>query len=111
MERQSLEYHRTIREHLRTSYLLSEEKIEAVMPKFLETIRTLMSELENLADTDNNDTLSRKGHAMKGALLNLGLHDLAEKALSIEKHNQAPDNTPDCLKLINELKQEVEKII
>ena len=111
MEQQRVEYHQQIREHLRTAYLLSDEKIETVLPRFLETIRTLLSELENLAVTDNNNAISRAGHAMKGALLNLGLQDLAERALAIEKHQQVCDTYRDCVQLVDELKQEIEKIL
>lgn len=111
MEQQRIEYHQKIREHLRSAYLLSDEKIEAVMPRFLETIRKLMSELDALADMKKTDALSRAGHAMKGALLNLGLQDLAEKAFTIEKHEQICANDRDCIQLVNELKLEINKII
>lgn len=110
MEQYRAYYHQKIKEHLRSAYLLSEEKIEAVLPRFLATVRTLLAELEDLAGTDKHDELSRTGHAMKGALLNLGLHDLAAKAFNIEKHQETKDVERDCVQLVNELKQEVEKI-
>ena len=81
------------------------------MPRFLETIKKLMYELEDLAVAKENDALSRAGHAMKGALLNLGLHDLAEKAFSIEKHKQVCSSELECDQLVNELKQEIKKIL
>jgi len=81
------------------------------MPRFLETIKKLMSELDNLAVMNKNEALSRTGHAMKGALLNLGLHDLAEKAFSIEKHEQVCSTGRDCVQLVDELKQEIKKIV
>ena len=81
------------------------------MPQFLETIKKLMSELDDLATMKKTDALRRSGHAMKGALLNLGLHDLAEKAFSIEKHEQICGTHQDCVQLVDELKQEIKKII
>ena len=111
MELQRVEYHQKIREHLSSAYLLTDERIEAVLPRFLETLRKLMSELEGLSANDKNDALSRTGHAMKGALLNLGLHDLAEKAFSIEKYNQGCGDNRDCSQLIEELKREIGKIL
>lgn len=81
------------------------------MPRFLDTIRQLMSELDELADMKKTDRLSRAGHAMKGALLNLGLQDLAQKAFTIEKHEQLCENGRDCVQLVNELKLEISKII
>ena len=111
MEQQRNEYFGKIREHLRSAYLLSDEKIEKVLPRFVETIRTLMADLKELAVTDKNDALSRSGHAMKGALLNLGLPELAEKAYSIEKHQLVCDNDRDCVQLVNELEKEIDKIL
>ena len=81
------------------------------MPQFLDTIKKLMSELDDLAEMNKTDALSRTGHAMKGALLNLGLHDLAEKAFFIEKHGQISEPDQSYIQLVNELKQEVKKIV
>jgi HPt (histidine-containing phosphotransfer) domain-containing protein len=111
MEMQREDYFLTIKDHLRSSYLLSEEKIEAVLPRFLDTVNTLMGELEQLANTDQKEVLSRKGHAMKGALLNLGLHDLADKAFQIEKHQEIEQAECDCHHLVAELKKEVSKLL
>ena len=109
MEQQREQYHQTIREHLKSSYLLTEEKIEAVLPKFLDSVKNLMSELEQVLHTNDNYAISRTGHAMKGALLNLGLHDLAQMAFSIEKHQENNATCQDCVQLAGELKQEVVK--
>lgn len=111
MEQQHVEYLKKIKNHLRSAYLLSDEKIEAVLPRFVDTVRKLMSDLNELAVTDKNDALSRAGHAMKGALLNLGLQELAEKAYSIEKHQLVCNSDRDCVQLVVELKQEIDKII
>ncbi len=111
MEQQRSAYHQQIREHLSTAYLLSDEKIETVLPRFLATIRTLMAELEDLALSDRMDALSRAGHAMKGALLNLGLPELAEKAFSIEKLPLANEIGRDCVELVDELQREIRKIL
>jgi HPt (histidine-containing phosphotransfer) domain-containing protein len=111
VEQQYITYRERIKDHLSSAYLLSDEKIETVMPRFIGTIRKLMTELEQLAVTDNNDALSRTGHAIKGALLNLGLPELAEKAYSIENHMQVCHINGDRSKLVNELKKELDKIL
>jgi len=111
MEQERSTYHQQIREHLSRSYLLSDEKIEAVMPRFLTTIELLMSELENLAVNGYSEALSRTGHAMKGALLNLGLPDLAQMAFSIEKYHQTNELERDCAELVEQLKREIRKIL
>lgn len=105
------DYILTIKKHLRTAYLLSDEKIETALPRFLETVTGLIFELENLALTDKQDALSRTGHALKGALLNLGLFDLAEKAFAIEKYHQNCEDKNRCKELIDELKHEINKFL
>ncbi len=99
-----------MKEHLRSAYLLSDEKIESVLPVFLETVKTLMTELECLACEGKNDALCRTGHAMKGALLNLGLNRLAAKACDIEQHVKNCNSGKDCRQLVAELKQEINKM-
>lgn len=111
MEMQRVEYHRKIREHLSSAYLLADHRIEAVMPGFLATVNKLMSELDAMDMTQKNDALSRTGHAMKGALLNLGLRELADKAFSIEKHEQFCATELDRTRLIDELRREIKKIV
>ena len=78
-------YRETIRDHLRSAYLLTEEKIDAVLPAFLDTLLTHMQRLEKNLQEEDLEILSRSGHVLKGALLNLGLLDLAEMAHAIEK--------------------------
>lgn len=111
MNQQRADYHQQIRNHLNTAYLLTEEKIEAVLPRFLQTIGSLMADLEEFVNTGNIDSLSRTGHTMKGALLNLGLPELAEKAYAIEIHKQAGAHASNCCKLVDELGREIKKLV
>ena len=82
MERQ--DYLDTIKQHLRTAYLLSEERSEAMIPVFLATLHGHMNRLAELAAEGDMEPLGRTAHAVKGALLNMGLPDLAELARRIE---------------------------
>jgi len=108
---QRIEYHQIIRNHLSTSYLLSEEKIDSVLPGFLATLQQYMSNLEETAARETDEAVSRAGHAVKGALLNLGLNDLADKAFTIEKNCKAGTADWNSSPFIAELKQEIAKII
>ena len=105
------EYHRIIRLHLATAYLLSEEKIDSVLPGFLKSLQQLMFGLEQAAVTGNDETVTRTGHAIKGALLNLGLSDLAEKAFTIEKNAGSQKTGRERSRCIAELNAEIAKII
>ncbi len=82
MERQ--DYLNTIKKHLRTAYLLSEERSEAMIPVFLATLHSHMNRLAELATEGDMEPLGQTAHAVKGALLNIGLADLAEAAHTIE---------------------------
>lgn len=111
MEQQRLEYHRIIREHLSTAYLLPEEKIESVLPRFLESLQKLIHDLERIAETESREALGRVGHAIKGALLNLGLKELAAIAFTLEQNCRTADFELNCTRIITELKEEIAKIV
>ena len=96
-------YLKTIQQHLKTAYLLNDEKTAAMIPVFVNTLRSYVDRLAVLAAGDDMQQLSRASHAVKGALLNMGLTDLAKTAQTLEKQCQAGDNTCDCQALITDL--------
>jgi len=104
------EYQQKIENHLRSAYLLSDDKIEEVLPRFIANLKSLMNDLEKYSNSENIEALNRTGHTMKGALLNLGLMQLADIAFSIEKFDALQDNKTDLAKRITELKNELGKI-
>lgn len=108
---QRAEYQQKIENHLRSAYLLSDDKIKKVLPQFFANLKSLMNDLEKYSNSENKEALSRTGHTMKGALLNLGLLQLADIAFAIEKFDALQDNTTDVVKLITELRDELGKII
>ncbi len=106
------EYRQIIRDHLKSAYLLSDEKIDALLPGFLETLRSHLEDLEHVLNGGDIKTMNRRaGHAIKGALLNLGLHDLAAIALAIEKICLDRDGRAEHAMLVGKLKAEIEKIL
>lgn len=96
-------YLETIKHHLKTAYLLSEEKTETMIPVFVATLRAHMNRLAELADAGDLEQLARTSHAVKGALLNMGLNDLAQTAFAIEQHCKNGDRTSDHRALITDL--------
>jgi HPt (histidine-containing phosphotransfer) domain-containing protein len=108
---QKSEYHLKIRRHLRSAYLLSDEKIDAVLPQFMKTLQSVMERLERVLETDRNDSLAKAGHALKGALLNLGLRELADQAFNIEKYDPQQDKEADIARLIAAIREEIRKIV
>lgn len=111
MARQRLEYHQIIKAHLRTAYLLREERISTLLPQFLQSLQTLMYNLEQTAATECQEDLGRASHAIKGALLNLGLEELAAVAFTLEQNCKSPAPDQDHAQIISELKEEIRKIV
>lgn len=108
---QGSEYKQIMTKHLRTAYLLSDDKIEEVLPRFLATLENLMHDLEEVFQAGTIDKLNRTGHTMKGALLNLGLKHLADIAFAIEKFDPAEAKHADITVCIAELRNEINKIL
>lgn len=96
-------YLHQIKEHLKTAYLLTEERTDAMMPVFVNTLRGHMNRLAIMADDGDMEQLGRTCHAVKGALLNMGLIDLAQTAQQIEQQCQAPSPSPACREMIIDL--------
>jgi HPt (histidine-containing phosphotransfer) domain-containing protein len=104
------EYHQIIKNHLRCAYLLTDERIDELMPRFIATLVSLVHDLEKITIDNNFKDINRIGHTMKGALLNLGLQQLAEKAYGIEKIDPSETEQQLVAQLVDELKKEIEKI-
>ncbi len=100
-------YLKTMKEHLKTAYLLNEEKVETMIPVFLATLRSHMNHLAELANTGDTAELGKASHAVKGALLNIGLLDLAETAYAIEKQCKSGSIPENCKELITDLQYTV----
>ena len=100
-------YLQAVRQHLQTAYLLNEEKTEGMIPVFVATLREHVERLAALADTGDLDELGRAGHAVKGALLNMGLPDLAELARQLEQQGRERSGPVDRT-LISELQRAVD---
>lgn len=100
-------YLHLMKQHLQTAYLLSEEKTETMIPVFVNTLRSHMDRLAELAADGDMEQLSRASHAVKGALLNIGLLDLAQTASAIEKQCKNGACRDNYQELITELQYTV----
>ena len=100
-------YLTTIHQHLKTAYLLSDEKAAAMIPVFVTTLRAHIDRLAELAASGDQHQLNRASHAVKGALLNMGLSDLAETTHTLEKQCQAGAPPVEYQALITQLQATV----
>ncbi|MBM9537631.1 Hpt domain-containing protein [Desulfobulbus alkaliphilus] len=105
MERQA--YLKRIKEHLKGAYLLNDAKAAAMLPVFIATLESHVDRLTTLAESGDMLQLSRAGHALKGALLNMGLPDLAATAHALEKNSANQTCSPACQELIIQLRDAV----
>jgi HPt (histidine-containing phosphotransfer) domain-containing protein len=78
-----------------------------MIPVFINTLRSHIDRLAGLAASGDLQQLNRASHAVKGALLNMGLADLAQTAFIIEKQCLAGDGTFDYLSRITELQHQI----
>ena len=102
-------YLKTVKQHLKTAYLLNEEKIESMIPVFLATLHEHMEHLAQLAATGETAQLGQASHAVKGALLNIGLFDLADTAYAIEKQCKSGSCPENCQEMITDLQYTVSR--
>lgn len=93
-----------IRLHLTQQFNLPLEQIDMLLPSFIATLGTHMSNLENALAEKNPVLLGKVGHTIKGAFLNLGLHDCAQIALVIEEKGGHGGNIAEFGKLIEDLR-------
>lgn len=98
-------YMQVIQEHMKSSYLLSDDKINSILPGFLTTLERHLENLEDKLSDGDPGSLGVAGHTIKGALLNLGLFELADTAYTIEQHGKKLDKDADYPALVTHLKQ------
>lgn len=92
-----------IRQHLAVQFNLPMEQIDLLLPSFIATLGTHMRNLEDALANNNQELLGKAGHTIKGAFLNLGLHDCAQIALVIEEKGRQGGSLTDFKKLIEDL--------
>ena len=103
----TVEYKHQIRDHLARAYMLSDDKIDIFLPNFLTTLQTHLDNLQRPVEAENLEELSRAAHTLKGALLNLGLKELADVAYQMELQSKAGDRSSDYQSWARQLAREI----
>lgn len=96
-----------VKQYLVEQFELTNDQIEGMLPVFIETLHSHMSELGKFAGQDNLQEMNKMAHTLKGALLNLGLKDLAETALKLEKFDVQQGSVEQCHAMIEDLRRQV----
>jgi HPt (histidine-containing phosphotransfer) domain-containing protein len=92
---------------MKNSYLLDDQRIKTILPGFLSTLEQHMLILEQCRTEGKLKDLGTAGHTLKGALLNLGLFELAEVAYEIEKQGKQEAEDADYPAMIRHLKENI----
>ncbi len=100
-----------VKHHVCEQFQLEEEKVEAMLPTFFTTLQEHVHELEEGLQANDPAAIGRVGHMLKGALLNLGLDDMAEIAHSLEMEGKAGRSDVDFSGLVWELKEKMGGIL
>ncbi|MBU1138456.1 MAG: Hpt domain-containing protein [Proteobacteria bacterium] len=90
---------------------MGEDTVDAMLPAFLTTLQNHMQNLEDALALNDPATLGRLGHALKGALLNLGLDDLADIAHTIEIEGKSGSSDADYASMVIRLKVKMAEIL
>ncbi|MDH4318019.1 MAG: Hpt domain-containing protein [Desulfobulbaceae bacterium] len=104
------EYRKIIRVHLKEAYSLTDEKVDEILPRFLEMLAEHLAKLKEIEIRQDLTTLCRTGHSLKGALLNLGLEELAADAYKIENLCKNKPQAGDRHRLVEDLIAKVQVI-
>lgn len=78
-----------------------------MLPVFFTTLMEHMASLEMVQESGDLEQLGKTGHMIKGALLNLGLSELSQKAYAIEKNAKEGNTSTDYKSLIKDLQEEI----
>lgn len=87
------------------------EQIAEMLPNFIGALVSHMEKLDSAFQSGDLLGLGRAGHTMKGALLNLGLRDCVDIALTIEQQGKALDASTDYAALLGELRERLGELI
>lgn len=100
-----------IQEYLCERFHLPSEQVGEMLPNFITALSSHMSTLDGALQSGDLLRLGRAGHTMKGALLNLGLHDCVDIAMEIEQKGKAQDSSVDYQAMLKGLRKNLEVLI
>jgi HPt (histidine-containing phosphotransfer) domain-containing protein len=96
-----------IKDYLKHQFNLPSEQIDTMIPDFMSSLADHLAHLESMLHHGDARQLGKAGHTIKGALLNLGLHDCAEIAHSIEKKGKRDEQGADYADLVASLREKL----
>jgi HPt (histidine-containing phosphotransfer) domain-containing protein len=93
-----------IRNYLLNQFNLPAEQIDTMIPGFITSLAEHLAKLEEVFHSGDLERLGKAGHTIKGALLNLGLHECADLAYEIEKKGKRQQGDSELERLFTKLR-------
>ena len=100
-----------IKNHIKRQFGLPEGQVEEMIPIFLATLAEHLENLEQKVDSGNCLEIGAAAHTIKGALLNLGLSESAELALSIEQKGKSAESGADFHTIFDALRSQLDEYL
>lgn len=100
-----------VSDHMCKQYQFSIDKVATMLPTFLNVLQNHMRDMESALAQGEVGAIAKVGHTLKGALLNLGLDDVAEIAKTIETEGMADNQDIDYSELVTQLQKQLEEIL
>jgi HPt (histidine-containing phosphotransfer) domain-containing protein len=96
-----------IKDYLMLQFKLSGDQVDTMIPDFIDSLTDHLAHLESVLAHGDLSQLGKAAHTIKGALLNLGLHECAEIAYSIEQGAKDGDLRADYTDLVRVLHEKL----
>lgn len=104
-------YREQIKSYLMEQFNFPPEQIDTMLPDLIATLADHIDRLEEVLEDGDPELLGKAGHTIKGALLNLGLEECADIALTIELSGKSGKNSTDYRGMVLSIREKLNPYI
>ncbi len=102
------QYREEIKQYLVRQFSLMPEQVEELLPGLINTLSEHIQSLETALKSGDLELLGKAAHTIKGALLNLGLHECADIAYRVEEKGKAGQEDIDYRELVETIRTKLD---
>ena len=84
ISKNSINYHQQAHAYLKAELGMDDEQVVGILETLSDPLKATLQSVNDAYDDKNLKAIAETAHSLKGALLNLGLDELAELAKTIE---------------------------
>lgn len=104
-------YREQIKNYLIQQFNFPSEQIDTMLPDLIATLADHIDRLEEVLQYGDPELLGKAGHTIKGALLNLGLEECADIALTIELSGKSGNDNFDYEGMVLSIREKLSPYI